>query len=161
MDILWVILAGVFMFVGFVGCIVPILPGPPIAYIGLLLMQLADPRPFDMNFMVMMAFVVIAVTVVDNVIPVYGTKKMGGSRKGVWGATIGLIIGLFFAPVGLIVGPFAGAFIGEMMGGKNTKTAFKSGMGSLFGFLIGTGLKLIVSGWILARYIAEIPGVLK
>jgi len=148
MDILWVILAGIFMFVGFVGCIVPILPGPPIAYIGLLLMQLADPRPYDMNFMVMMAFVVIAVTVVDNVIPVYGTKKMGGSKKGVWG-------------VGLIVGPFAGAFIGEMIGGKDTKTAIKSGMGSLVGFLMGTGLKLIVSGWILARYIAEIPGVLK
>lgn len=159
MDILWIILAGVFMFVGFVGCIVPILPGPPIAYIGLLLMQLTDPRPFDMDFMVMMAFVVIGVTVIDNVIPVYGTKKMGGSKKGIWGATIGLIVGLFFAPIGLIVGPFAGAFIGETIGGKDTRTALKSGFGSLIGFLMGTGLKLIVSGWILAKYIGAVPQV--
>ncbi|PID94826.1 MAG: hypothetical protein CSA95_02255 [Bacteroidetes bacterium] len=159
MDFLWVILAGVFMVVGFVGCIVPILPGPPIAYIGLLLMQLTHPRPFDLNFMLIMAVVVVGVTVIDNVIPVYGTKKMGGSKKGVWGATIGLIIGLFFAPIGLIVGPFAGAFIGEMMGGKDTHTAIKSGLGSLLGFLMGTGLKLIVSGWIFARYIAAIPSV--
>ncbi|NCD43277.1 MAG: DUF456 domain-containing protein [Bacteroidia bacterium] len=148
------------MFVGLVGCIVPILPGPPIAYIGLLLMQLADPRPFTMNFMLMMATIVVGVTVVDNVIPVYGTKKMGGSKKGVWGATIGLIIGLFFAPVGLIVGPFAGAFIGEMLGGQDSRTAMKSGFGSLLGFLMGTGLKLIVSGWIVARYIGAIPLVL-
>jgi uncharacterized protein YqgC (DUF456 family) len=160
MDLLWIIIAGVFMFIGFVGCIVPILPGPPIAYIGLLLMQLTDPRPFEMDFMVMMAFIVIGVTVIDNVIPVYGTKKMGGSKKGVWGATIGLVIGLFFAPIGLIVGPFAGAFVGEMIGGKDTRTALKSGLGSLVGFLMGTGLKLIVSGWILAKYIAAIPQVL-
>lgn len=160
MDILWIVLAGFFMFVGFVGCIVPILPGPPIAYIGLLLMQLTTPRPFDLNFMALMAFVVIIVTIIDNVVPVYGTKKMGGSKKGVWGATIGLIVGLFFAPVGLIVGPFTGAFIGEMIGGKDTRTALKSGLGSLVGFLMGTGLKLIVSGWILAKYIAAIPKVL-
>jgi len=160
MDLLWIIIAGVFMFIGFVGCIVPILPGPPIAYIGLLLMQLTDPRPFEMDFMVMMAFIVIGVTVIDNVIPVYGTKKMGGSKKGVWGATIGLVIGLFFAPIGLIVGPFAGAFVGEMIGGKDTRTALKSGLGSLVGFLMGTGLKLIVSGWILAKYIGAIPQVL-
>ena len=156
MDILWIILAGLFIFVGFVGCIVPILPGPPIAFVGLLIMQFTDPRPFEANFLWLMAFIVIAVTVIDNVVPVYGTKKMGGSKKGIWGATIGLLIGLFFAPIGLIVGPFVGAFIGEMIGGKDSKTAFKSGLGSLLGFLLGTGLKLIASGWILAKYIGAI-----
>ena len=96
-----------------------------------------------------MAVVTVVVYAIDYMIPIWGTKKFGGSKRGVWGSIIGLLIGLFFAPFGLIsiiIGPFVGAVIGELTAGKDSSTALRSGFGSFMGFLGGTLLKLIASG---------------
>ena len=82
----------------------------------------------------------------DYIVPVWGTKKFGGSKAGMWGAAIGLVLGLiFFPPLGIIIGPFAGAVIGEAITGKDAASSFKAGLGSLLGLMIGIGLKLAAS----------------
>ena len=143
MDIVWFVIAGILMLVGIIGCFLPILPGPPIAYAGLLLLQLRSEAPFSSKFMVIWLLITIAVTVLDYIIPAYGTKKYGGSRLGVVGTFAGLFIGLFFSPVGIIVGPLLGALIGEYIAGKNSKQALKAAWGSFIGFLLGSLIKLI------------------
>lgn len=146
MDIIWIVTGAILMIIGILGCILPIIPGPPIAYGALLIQQLKKEPPFDARFLTIWALVTVGVTVLDYVVPVWGTKKLGGTKKGMWGATIGLIIGIFFfPPLGLIIGPFIGAFVGELLAGKDSNTALKSGFGSFLGFVAGTLMKLVVS----------------
>lgn len=95
--------------------------------------------------MLILGAIAVIVTVLDYFVPVWGTKKFGGSKYGVRGATIGLIVGIFFGPPGIIIGPFLGAFIGEMIFKDDFKYALKAGFGSLLGFLTGIGLKLAAS----------------
>jgi uncharacterized protein YqgC (DUF456 family) len=146
LDILWIILGVILLIIGIIGCVLPVLPGPVFAWGSLLILQLTDDRPFTAQFLIVWALVTAAVTLIDNVVPVWGTKKMGGSTKGVWGATFGLIIGIFiFPPVGLIIGPFIGAYFGELIAGNNHKTAIRAGLGSFIGFIAGTIMKLVIS----------------
>jgi uncharacterized protein YqgC (DUF456 family) len=86
---------------------------------------------------------------------VYGTKKFGGTSYGVWGCTIGLIVGFFIGPVGIIIGPFVGAFIGEMMANSDTHKAFKAALGSFIGFLLGTVIKLVACGIMMWYFVKE------
>ena len=150
MEWLWISIGIVCVLLGIAGCILPIIPGPPIAYISLLLLQITekDQRPFTRETLILWAIVTVIVTILDYIVPVWGTKKFGGSKYGTWGSTIGLLGGLFFAPPGIILGPFIGAFGGELLGGKNTREAFRAGLGSFIGFLTGVLLKLVVSVWI-------------
>lgn len=144
MDWLWIILGVVLVLVGIAGSILPLLPGPPIAYIGLLLQQLKTDPPFTTKFLIVWAGIVIITLVLDYLVPVWGTKKFGGSKYGIWGCTIGFIAAFWMGPLGIIIGPLAGAFIGEMLAGKNTRQSFRAAMGSFVGFLLGSFLKLVV-----------------
>jgi uncharacterized protein YqgC (DUF456 family) len=144
MDILWLIIGIIFMLVGIAGCLLPLLPGPPLSFAGLLILQLRETSPYSTEFLLWWAGITAVVTILDYFIPIYGTKKFGGSRYGVWGSGIGLVAGLFFPPVGIILGPFIGAFIGEMIFSNNSQVAFKAALGSFLGFLIGTLLKVVV-----------------
>jgi uncharacterized protein YqgC (DUF456 family) len=144
MDTLWLILGIILVLGGLAGCILPFLPGPPLGYAALLLLQLRTDPPFSTTFLVTWGIVAAAVTLLDYVIPIYGTRKFGGTSYGIWGCTIGLIIGLWFGPLGIILGPFIGAFVGEMIASNNSGLAFKAALGSFIGFLFGTLLKLVV-----------------
>ncbi|HKK81027.1 MAG TPA: DUF456 domain-containing protein [Prolixibacteraceae bacterium] len=156
-DIILIVLGILFLLVGLIGCILPVIPGPPISYIGLLLLQFTEKYQFSSDFMIMWAVIAIGVTILDNVVPVWGTKKYGGSRKAIWGSIIGLVIGLFvFPPFGIIVGPFVGAVVGEMIDGKEGTEALRSGFGAFMGFLGGTILKLITSGLITFYFFKEL-----
>ena len=131
---------------GLLGCFLPILPGPPLSYFALILLQFTSKKPFTTNELAVLAMATIIVTALDYFVPIWGTKKFGGSKYGVWGSTIGLIAGMFlFPPFGIIIGPFIGALIGELVAGKNSQFAFKSAFGSFIGFITGTFLKLITS----------------
>ncbi|MEX0986330.1 MAG: DUF456 domain-containing protein [Bacteroidales bacterium] len=156
MDILLIIGGIALIVIGFLGSALPVLPGPPLAWVGYLLLRwtesVGDNESYDTALWIMLFFVVL-VTVLDYVVPVWGTKKWGGSRAGMWGATIGLIVGLFFGPVGIIIGPFAGAFIGELSSGKEQKAALRAGWGSFLGFLLGVGMKLMVCATLLFLFI--------
>ena len=105
------------------------------------------------NTLWILLFFVVLVTILDYVVPIMGTKRYGGSKRGVWGATIGVVVGLFFGPPGIIIGPFLGAYIGEITTGKKEREALRAAWGSFMGFLLGIGLKLMVCGTIFFFYI--------
>ena len=150
MDILWIILCSIVMLIGLIGAVVPALPGPPISWLGLLLLHLLkSDHPFTTRFLAIWAIIAAAVFTIDIIVPIWGTKKFGGTKYGTWGATIGLIIGIILTPIGpffsILLGPFFGAVIGELIGGLDSKQAFKAGFGAFVGFLAGVMMKLTVS----------------
>ena len=146
MNIALLILAFLFLLIGIIGCIVPGLPGTPIAYAGLWIAQATDQVDFSWQFLLIWGIVVIIISVLDYVVPAWGTKHYGGSKWGVWGSTIGVFIGLFFGAAGVILGPLIGAVIGELISGKELAAALKAGWGSFIGILFGTIIKLIACG---------------
>ena len=145
MDWLWASLGILLCLVAILGSILPLIPGPPIAYVGLLLQQLRDPNPFTTKFLLVWAGVVVLVLLLDYVIPLWGTRRFGGTKYGVWGCTIGFIAAFWMGPFGVIVGPFLGAFVGELIGGQTTHHSFRAALGSFVGFLMGSFLKLVAS----------------
>ena len=156
MDIVLVILATVFLIVAFLGCVLPVLPGLPIAYVGLLLLHFTDYADYSTSFLVLWGVVVIIIQVLDAVVPAWGTKRLGGTKWGMWGSTLGVVVGLFLGPWGIILGPFLGAVVGELLHGKETSVALKSGFGSFVGFLFGTIAKLIIVGFFIYYYIVAL-----
>jgi len=156
MDYFLLAIAVVLIIVGLIGCVLPIIPGPPLSFLGLLTLHFTKfgEGEYTTNFLLILALIATVVTVIDFVVPVWGTKKFGGTKAGMWGATIGLIIGMIFlGPLGLIFGPLVGAIIGESIKGANNKDAFKAGLGAFFGFLMGVGLKLAASVYITWHFI--------
>lgn len=145
MDTLLIIAGLLVSIVGILGCILPALPGPPLSLLGLLLIHFADKISLPSSLLWIMAGVTVVVSVLDYVVPIWGTKKAGGTKYGIKGATAGLLFGFFVGPVGMIVGPFVGALLGEILGGRRDKGILKAAFGSFFGFLMGIGLKLTAS----------------
>lgn len=157
MDILLITLSVLLLLIGLIGSIVPILPGPPIAYCGLLLVHFSSKHPFSVEFLIIFGLLAILSAVIDNVLPIYATKKFNGSKKGVWGSAIGLVIGLFsFPPFGIIIGPMLGAFVGEIIDGKTTNNAIRPAFGSLIGFLSSIFLRLALSIVMAYYFIVEV-----
>ena len=136
------ILAGLLLLIGFVGCVVPVLPGPIIGYCGLLVLIPTEKCPSTL-LLVTMGLVVAAVTVADYIVPAMGAKKFNCSRWGTVGCFVGTIVGLFFVPFGILVGPFLGAFLGELIAMKSIGAALKGGFGAFLGFLSGVFLKIL------------------
>lgn len=152
MDILLIVFGIVCSLVGIAGCVLPIIPGPPISFLGILLLHWTERVQMSDDLLWSLGLITAAVTVLDYVVPIYGTKKFGGTKRGVWGSTIGLVVGLFFfPPFGIVFGPLIGAFLGEMSAGQDTNKAMKSALGSFLGFLAGTLLKFIAC-FVMAYY---------
>jgi uncharacterized protein YqgC (DUF456 family) len=146
MDIALVIIGFILMLVGILGSFLPVLPGPPVSWIGLLLLHLTKVVPENWWFLGITLFFALFITVMDYVIPAMGTKKFGGSKAGMYGSIIGLLIGIFLPiPGGIIIGAFLGAFVGELTKNSDNKTALKAAFGSFLGFLTGTFMKLLVT----------------
>lgn len=157
MDLFLVILAAFFMLLGIIGSFLPVLPGPLTSWFGLLILHLTDAVPMNWTFLIITLFFALAIWLLDYIIPAIGTKKFGGSKAGMIGATLGLIIGLIFlGPFGIIVGPFAGAYIGELLNKSDSKTALKAAFGSFLGFLTSTFIKFIVAIIYLGLYIGKV-----
>jgi uncharacterized protein YqgC (DUF456 family) len=152
MEIFWIILGAAFIIAGLIGAFLPVVPGLPFSYIGLLILQLLY-TPFSISFMLVWLVIVILLGfVLDNVIPAWATKKSGGSAYGIAGSVIGLVAGLFFPPIGFVVGPLLGAFIGEIIAGQKSDRALKSALGAFGGFMAVTGLKVMAAGIIAFYY---------
>jgi|SRR6056297_1607917 len=145
-DYVLVVLGFLLMAVGILGCILPVIPGPPLSYGGLILLHLSDFANFSTTFLVGFALIAIVVTILDYFVPIWGTRRFGGTKYGSWGATIGVILGIFlFPPLGIIILPFIGAVIGESIKGSDFNASLRAGFGSFMGFLMGTGIKLMAS----------------
>ncbi|MCX6334380.1 MAG: DUF456 domain-containing protein [Bacteroidia bacterium] len=144
-DYILLILGIILMIVGIIGCLVPVLPGPPLSFLGLIMLHLSRFGSFSTTILIVLGVVTVVVSILDYIVPIWGTRKFGGSKYGARGATVGLIIGLFLGPLGIIVGPLLGAVVGELIFKDDMKYALKAGFGSLLGFLTGVGLKLTAS----------------
>ena len=156
LDYILLITSIVLVVVGILGCFLPILPGPPLSYIALVLLHFSKFGQFNVTTLIILGVATVIVTILDFIIPVIGTKKFGGSKYGSIGAAIGLIVGLFFGPVGIITGLLLGAFIGEIIFKNDIYYALKAAMGSFIGFLMGIGLKLAASGIMAFMFFREL-----
>lgn len=173
MDIFLIILGAICLLLGLVGCVVPVIPGVPLSYLGLLLLHFTDRVQFSWQFLTIWAVIVVVIQLLDYFIPAWGTKKFGGSKYGVWGSMIGLLLGFFMGPWwGIVIGPFVGAVVGELIyfnrhpqtaidntnpnQNNNLNRALRAGIGSFIGLLTGTILKCICCGMMITYFVKEL-----
>lgn len=153
-DYFLIALSIALILLGLVGCILPVIPGPPLAWLGLLLAKFTSFSSLDWVTITVLAGVTLIVTLLDYLFPAWIAKKMGGSNWGAWGTIIGLFVGVvFLGPFGAVVGPFVGALVGEMVRKQPESNAknnpWLSAVGSFLGFMLGVGVKLITVGVII------------
>jgi uncharacterized protein len=146
MDTILIILGLVCMIVGVFGSFMPAMPGPGISWLGILLLYLTN--AIENNYWVLgiTLLLTIGISVLDYVIPAKGTKHFGGTKYGIWGTNIGMLLGFFFIPLpfGFIIGAFLGAFLGEIyVNSKDKNRALKAATGSILGFLASSFVKFI------------------
>lgn len=146
MDITLLVIGFILCLVGVIGSFLPILPGPPISWVGLLLLHLTAAVTDNWLLLGITGGIAIIVFALDYIIPAIGTKKFGGTRSGMIGTTLGLIVGILAPiPFGIIIGPFVGAFLGELSNKADNKTALRAAFGSFLGFLTGAFMKFVVT----------------
>lgn len=158
MDIVLLIVGFVLILTGILGSFLPVLPGPPISWLGLLMLILTKAVPNDWWFLGITLVVALIVFAMDYLIPVMGTQKFGGSRAGMIGTTVGLLFAIIFPILGIfgiIIWPFVGAFIGELLNKADHQSALKAAFGSFIGFLTGTFLKFLVAVIFLGLFISR------
>lgn len=156
MEWIWIAVGIILIIVGILGSLLPLLPGPPIAYVGLLLQLFREPAPFTTEFILVWGGIVVLSLLLDYLVPIWGTKKFGGTKYGVWGCTIGFLLAFWMGPWGVVIGPFLGAFVGELLAGQDSRKSFRAAMGSFVGFLLGSFVKLVVCFMMLYYVIASI-----
>ena len=158
MDIVLFLLGFIFVLTGILGSFLPVLPGPPVSWIGLLLLIMTKAVPNDWWFLGITFVVAAIVFALDYIIPAMGTKKFGGSKSGMAGTVVGLLVAIIFPVLGvfgIIIWPFVGALIGELLNKADNKKALKAAFGSFIGFLTGTFLKFVVTIVYLGLFIAK------
>lgn len=157
-DPLFIILSAISIIVGAVGVVAPILPGVPLCWLGLLMLKFAPSTQDNISWttIILLGLIALAVTILDNILPLWGTKKCGGDKKIVWGATFGLLLGFFLGPLGIIFGPFVGALAAGLLFGNKINKSLKSASGAFFGYITGLVLKVIYVGIILFFYIGAL-----
>lgn len=141
MTICYLILTGLLLTLGVIGCVVPMIPGPFLAYAGVLCLCLTPHMP-STGFLIGAGVFAGLVTVLDYLIPAWGAKRFHCTRWGTWGCVVGTFVGLLFMPLGLLMGPFLGSVLGELMGGRDLPAAATSAVGALVGVLCGMLIKL-------------------
>lgn len=159
MDIFLVFLGFILMLIGVLGSFLPVIPGPPLSWVGLLILHLTQPIPINWMFLSITLVIAIGVATLDYIIPAAGTKRFGGSKYGILGTTVGLLISFIFPVFGIfsiIVWPFIGAIAGELINKSDKKTAIKAAFGSFLGFLTGTFLKFFTAIVFLGLFISKV-----
>lgn len=157
MDIFLIILSGLFLIIGILGSFLPVLPGPPLSWIGLLLASFTRFAHFSASFLITTAIITVVLTIFDFILPSLAVKKKGGTKAGERGALAGAILGVFVGPLGIILGPFAGALAGELIANQSHfDKALKIALYSFWGFLLSTGIKLIWCLMMLFWFIKEV-----
>jgi uncharacterized protein YqgC (DUF456 family) len=156
-SVLLVALGVLLLLVGFLGCVLPMLPGPPIAYLALFCITLERGwQAYSLTELVLLGVLTAVVTVVDLLLPVLGAKKRGASRAGIWLSMVGLLVGTFvFPPFGFLLGAFVGALAGELLAGKGAGS-IRPAWGVFLGTVAGVGLKLACCAVIAWYFVARI-----
>ncbi len=148
-DIFLISLGFLLILIGIIGGFIPVIPGPPLSYAGMIFIHITTEASFQPKILIIMGVLALFATLTDYILPILGTRTTGGSRHGIFGASLGLIIGIFFfPPFGIIFGPLLGAFLAEIMNKQPSDIAIKSAIGSFIGLMFGIVFKLIVSSLI-------------
>lgn len=148
-DITCVCIGWLLIGIGVCGCVIPLIPGPPIAFTSLLVAKVIGNHAAPSYTTLLVALVItISAIVLDYIVPALGAKKFHCTKFGTIGCFVGTVVGLFFFPYGIVVGPFFGALIGESVSGKNLGQASFGATGALVGFLFGVVIKLACCGYI-------------
>jgi uncharacterized protein YqgC (DUF456 family) len=155
LETIAIVTGSILVLLGIAGCVLPILPGPVLTFLGLLLLALLKGffPPLTPTLMIVMAILTVVVTIGDYMIPLMGAKKYGTSKWGIWGSVAGMAIGLLFSPFGMLLGAVIGAVAVEWLVQKNKEKALKAGWGVIVGSLLGAVLKLGVSGMMVYYFI--------
>jgi len=158
MTILLSIVGLIIALLGLTGCILPVIPGPVFSFLSLVIISWAKNwEPFSIKFLIIMACIAILLTVLDYFVAMFGAKKYGASKAGIWGSFIGMIVGIFvFPPWGIIAGALVGAMVGELLVGKAGPEAIKVGWGVFVGNMVGAGIKFAFCCIVLFLYIKEL-----
>lgn len=144
-GIIGLIAAFLLFLIGLVGTLLPVMPGATVIWSGMLVYGVITGfEAFGWTFLLGQALIALAVLGIDYLLTAMGSKYFGGSRAALWGAAGGLLVGVFFFPVGLLVGPFLGAALADLIAKKNSNQAIKSGLGASIGFWTALPLKLIM-----------------
>lgn len=145
-SLLWWLLAGVIIVAGLVGTVVPVLPGIPVIFAGLVLLAWStDYAVVGWGTIAVLTALTVVSIIIDFLASAFGAKRLGASPRAFWGATIGAIVGIFFGLPGIILGPFIGAVSAEMVGGQSAVQAGRSGYGTWIGIIMGTAAKLAIA----------------
>ncbi|MBI5844774.1 MAG: DUF456 domain-containing protein [Deltaproteobacteria bacterium] len=139
------IILGIFaLILALAGCVVPVLPGPFLAYAALLFAAMAKSwEPFSGLFLVLMGVFAVLVSVSDNILPLVGARRYGASRMSVLWSVVGMVAGIFiFPPWTIFMGAFAGAVMGEWIDKGDMNQAVKAGWGVFMGTVASMALKL-------------------
>lgn len=155
MTIFLIILGILLALAGFAGCILPVIPGPPLSYLALIVLSFAkDWEPFSVTFLIVMAALAIIVMILDYLVPILGAAKAGASKIGIYLSIAGMILGIFFFPPwGIFIGAFSGGIAGEILAGKKGKEAIKVGWAIFVGNILSVGIKLSFSLFVIFFYI--------
>ncbi|MCP4458863.1 MAG: DUF456 domain-containing protein [Cytophagales bacterium] len=147
METFLLILAVLLLAGGIIFSVLPPIPGPLLAYLGMISTHYATVETsFSTFWLIFFGVVTALILVIDFILPVAATKKFGGTKAGIWGGIIGTVLGVILPiPFGIILGPLLGAIIGDLIGGNHIRAAMKSGFGSFLGFLLATSIKVIFS----------------
>lgn len=156
MEIFIAVLGALCVLVGLLGTFIPMLPGTPISYVGLLLLLLIPGCTLTWKFFLIWGIIVVVLQVLNYFIPIWGVNKFGGTKYGQWGSVLGVIVGLFLSPIGIILGPFVGAVVGELVAGSDFNSSLKAGFGSFLGTFIGMVLGIIVAAFLMFYYFKEV-----
>jgi uncharacterized protein YqgC (DUF456 family) len=156
MDTLLIVIAGFLLIAGLIGSVKSKLPGTPLCYLGIIILQFSNIAVFSVHFFIKWGVLVIAVQGLDYLIPDWGSRKFGGSKKGVWGSFLVMIAGIYFGPVGITTGAIVGAFAGEFFAGKESNIAISHAISSFSFFILGTISQLIVAGILIYYYIDNV-----
>jgi hypothetical protein len=159
LTILLLIFGFAALLIGMAGCVLPVIPGPLVAFLSLVIMDLAkDWQAFPMTFLLVMGIIALLLSLLlDYLVSLAGARKYGASRAGLWGSVIGMLIGvIFFPPLGIFLGALVGAVVAEVLVGKKTGQAMRVGWGIFLGNMVGIVIKFAYCLMVLFFYIKEL-----
>ena len=159
MDVAYEWIGWVLIAIGTVGCFLPVLPGPPIAYAALFLaLARGDHSSPGVSTLVAAGAATLAVLALDWIVPALGAKKFDCSRFGMFGCFAGTVVGMFFLPLGVVAGLFLGALAGELLSGKSLGPSLRGAFGALLGYACGIALKVACCGFVAYQFWAAVRG---
>ncbi len=148
LEIIVAVVGSLILIAGVLGCIVPVLPGPPVAYLPLLLVSwVGGWEVYALWVLIVMAVAAVGAAALDSVLPILTSRRSGASKAGIWGSVVGMLVGtIFFPPFGTVIGAFIGALAGELLVRREGRNPMKAAWGVFTGTLLATVIKLSVSG---------------